>query len=175
MIYVSDLMTSRVFTLRRTDTLQDVRSLMQLAKIRHIPVTEDGDRFVGLLTHRISSAMRYHILRKSTGKSKKKSNPLFWSATSCKPTSGPLRPIPFSGKRRRSSTGTSTAVCPSSMGTTNSLASLPKQISCVWPSRCCTTPDLFITSNRWSPLHHRARFKEKKWVASFVIPSAMAL
>ena len=25
--------------------------------------------------------MRYHILRKSTGKSKKKSNPLFWSAT----------------------------------------------------------------------------------------------
>ena len=40
----------------------------------------------------ISSAMRYHILRKSTGKSKKKSNPLFWSATSCKPTSGPLRP-----------------------------------------------------------------------------------
>ena len=52
MIYVSDLMTSRVFTLRRTDTLQDVRSLTQLAKIRHIPVTEDGDRFVGLLTHR---------------------------------------------------------------------------------------------------------------------------
>ena len=52
MIYVSDLMTSRVFTLRRTDTLEDVRSLMQLAKIRHIPVTEDGDRFVGLLTHR---------------------------------------------------------------------------------------------------------------------------
>ena len=48
MIYVSDLMTSRVFTLRRTDTLQDVRSLMQLAKIRHIPVTEDGDRFVAV-------------------------------------------------------------------------------------------------------------------------------
>ena len=52
MIYVSDLMTNRALTLRRTDTLQDVRSLMQLAKIRHIPVTEDGDRFVGLLKHR---------------------------------------------------------------------------------------------------------------------------
>ena len=52
MIYVSDLMTNRVFTLRRRDTLQDVRSLMQLAKIRHIPVTEDGDHFVRLLTHR---------------------------------------------------------------------------------------------------------------------------
>lgn len=52
MIYVSDLMTTKVFTLQRTDTLQDVRSLMQLAKIRHIPVTEAGNRFVGLLTHR---------------------------------------------------------------------------------------------------------------------------
>ena len=29
-----------------------MRSLRQLPKIRHIPVTEDGDRFVGLLTHR---------------------------------------------------------------------------------------------------------------------------
>lgn len=52
MTYVSDLMTSGVSTFRRTDALQDVRSLIQLAKIRHIPVTEDGDRFVGLLTHR---------------------------------------------------------------------------------------------------------------------------
>ncbi len=52
MIYVSDLMTSKVFTLQRTDTLQDVRSLMQLAKIRHIPVTGEGGQFVGLLTHR---------------------------------------------------------------------------------------------------------------------------
>ena len=52
MIYVSDLMTTKVFTLQRTDSLQDVRTLMQLAKIRHIPVTENGDRFVGLLTHR---------------------------------------------------------------------------------------------------------------------------
>lgn len=52
MIYVSDLMTTKVFTLQRTDTLQDVRSLMQLAKIRHIPVTGEDNRFMGLLTHR---------------------------------------------------------------------------------------------------------------------------
>ncbi len=52
MIYVSDLMTSKVFTLQRTDTLQDVRALMQLAKIRHIPVTGEDNRFMGLLTHR---------------------------------------------------------------------------------------------------------------------------
>lgn len=52
MIYVSDLMTSKVFTLQRTDTLRDVRALMQMAKIRHIPVTDDQEHFVGLLTHR---------------------------------------------------------------------------------------------------------------------------
>ena len=52
MMYVSDLMTTKVFTLRRTDSLRDVRSLMQLAKIRHIPVTDPDNRFVGLLTHR---------------------------------------------------------------------------------------------------------------------------
>ncbi|MEG1610424.1 MAG: CBS domain-containing protein [Bilophila sp.] len=52
MIYVSDLMTTKVFTLQRTDTLRDVRTLMQLARVRHIPVTTDGGIFVGLLTHR---------------------------------------------------------------------------------------------------------------------------
>lgn len=52
MIYVSDLMTSKVFTLQRTDTLRDVRALMQMAKIRHIPVTDEQEHFVGLLTHR---------------------------------------------------------------------------------------------------------------------------
>lgn len=51
MIYVSDLMTSKVFTLQKKDTLRDVRTLMQLARIRHIPVTDAGI-FVGLLTHR---------------------------------------------------------------------------------------------------------------------------
>ena len=52
MIHVQDLMTTKVFTLQRTDSLKDVRSLMQLAKIRHIPVTDESNTFVGLLTHR---------------------------------------------------------------------------------------------------------------------------
>ena len=52
MIYVNDLMTVKVFTLHPTDTLKDVRSLMNLAKIRHIPVTDEKNTFVGLLTHR---------------------------------------------------------------------------------------------------------------------------
>lgn len=52
MIYVNDLMTTKVFTLQRTDSLRDVRALMKLAKIRHIPVTDESNSFVGLLTHR---------------------------------------------------------------------------------------------------------------------------
>ena len=140
MIYVSDLMTSRVFTLRRTDTLQDVRSLMQLAKIRHIPVTEDGDRFVGLLTHRdlLGYAVSHLAEINREEQEEIESSILVGDIMQTD-----VRTVsPFSGKRRRFSTGTSTAVCPSSMGTANSLASLQKQISCVWPSRCCTTPDL---------------------------------
>lgn len=52
MIYVGDLMTTKVFTLLTTDTLSDVRSLMHLARIRHIPVTDGESRFLGLVTHR---------------------------------------------------------------------------------------------------------------------------
>lgn len=52
MMYVSDLMTSNVFTLKPTDTLRDVRMLMNLAKIRHIPVTDSENMFLGLVTHR---------------------------------------------------------------------------------------------------------------------------
>lgn len=52
MIYVGDLMTSKVFTLLKGDSLSDVRSLMHLARIRHIPVTDTEGRFLGLITHR---------------------------------------------------------------------------------------------------------------------------
>jgi len=141
MIYVSDLMTSRVFTLRRTDTLQDVRSLMQLAKIRHIPVTEDGDRFVGLLTHRDLLGYAVSHLAEINREEQEEIESSILVGDIMQTDVRTVSPD-TSGKRRRFSTGTSTAVCPSSMGTANSLASLQKQISCVWPSRCCTTPDL---------------------------------
>ena len=52
MLIVSDLMSSDVFTLRQTDTLKTARSMMSLARIRHIPVVDDGMHFQGLLTHR---------------------------------------------------------------------------------------------------------------------------
>ena len=52
MIYVSELMTSSVFTLKRTDSLHDLRVLMKLVNVRHIPVTDDDNSFLGLLTQR---------------------------------------------------------------------------------------------------------------------------
>lgn len=52
MIYVEDLMTTSLFTLKRSDSLRDARSLMELARIRHIPIIDARDAFVGLLTHR---------------------------------------------------------------------------------------------------------------------------
>jgi len=52
MLTVADLMSNDVFTLRETDTLKTARSMMSLARIRHIPVVDDGMHFMGLLTHR---------------------------------------------------------------------------------------------------------------------------
>ncbi len=52
MIHVADLMTDKVFTLQRIDTLSDVRSLMNLARIRHIPIIDEQGTFLGLVTHR---------------------------------------------------------------------------------------------------------------------------
>lgn len=52
MIYVADLMTTSLFTLKRSDSLRDARSLMQLARIRHVPIIDARGSFVGLLTHR---------------------------------------------------------------------------------------------------------------------------
>ncbi len=52
MLTVADLMTPEVFTLRETDTLKTARSMMSLARIRHIPIVGEHMEFYGLLTHR---------------------------------------------------------------------------------------------------------------------------
>ncbi len=52
MFQAKDIMTEDVFTLRETDTLSTARDLMNLLRIRHIPVVDDHGRFVGLVTHR---------------------------------------------------------------------------------------------------------------------------
>lgn len=52
MLKVKDIMTVDIFTLKETDNLALARSVMNLARIRHIPVVKEDMSFIGLLTHR---------------------------------------------------------------------------------------------------------------------------
>ena len=49
---VKDIMTSEVFVLHATQTLELVRSLMRIKHVRHVPIVEPDNTFVGLMTHR---------------------------------------------------------------------------------------------------------------------------
>ncbi|MDD3310803.1 CBS domain-containing protein [Pseudodesulfovibrio sp.] len=52
MLKVKDLMSSPVFSLRENDSLLSARSLMDLQRIRHIPIVTAENAFIGLITHR---------------------------------------------------------------------------------------------------------------------------
>ncbi|MFC1837054.1 CBS domain-containing protein [Thermodesulfobacteriota bacterium] len=52
MIKVKDIMTAEVFVLHATQTLELVRSLMRIKHVRHVPIVEPDNTFVGLMTHR---------------------------------------------------------------------------------------------------------------------------
>ncbi|NLY40451.1 MAG: CBS domain-containing protein [Desulfovibrionales bacterium] len=52
MFQVKDIMTRDVFTLNKLDNLSAAKDLMDLARIRHIPIVDEDGHFVGLLTHR---------------------------------------------------------------------------------------------------------------------------
>ena len=52
MLKIKDIMTSEVFVLHATQTLELVRSLMRIKHVRHVPIVEDDNTFVGLMTHR---------------------------------------------------------------------------------------------------------------------------
>lgn len=52
MFQVKNIMTKDVFTLNRRDSLSAAKDLMDLARIRHIPIVDNMGNFVGLLTHR---------------------------------------------------------------------------------------------------------------------------
>jgi CBS domain-containing membrane protein len=49
---VKDLMTAQVFAMRQDDTLKDLDQVLTWKKFRHVPVTDDDSRLIGLLTHR---------------------------------------------------------------------------------------------------------------------------
>ncbi|WP_415717392.1 CBS domain-containing protein [Maridesulfovibrio sp.] len=52
MLKVDDLMTKELFTLSESDNLKMARSLMDLQRIRHIPIVNEDHKFIGLVTHR---------------------------------------------------------------------------------------------------------------------------
>ncbi|GFK95788.1 Hypoxic response protein 1 [Fundidesulfovibrio magnetotacticus] len=52
MLTVQDLMTTQVFTLLESDTLYTARQIMEMARVRHVPIVDAQDRFIGLITHR---------------------------------------------------------------------------------------------------------------------------
>ena len=52
MLKVKDIMSTEVFVLTEIQSLALVRFLMKLKHIRHIPIVDDNNVFIGLLTHR---------------------------------------------------------------------------------------------------------------------------
>ena len=52
MITVQELMSCEPITLSRFDSLSDARALMNAKRIRHIPIVDDANRFLGLVTER---------------------------------------------------------------------------------------------------------------------------
>ncbi len=52
MLSVQNYMTDSVYTIKPTDSLHNVKQLMEGAQIRHAPVVNSDGRFCGLVTHR---------------------------------------------------------------------------------------------------------------------------
>lgn len=52
MITIDELMTAKPFTLSANDTIHDARRFMTEHHIRHIPVTDDNNKLLGLVTQR---------------------------------------------------------------------------------------------------------------------------
>ncbi len=49
---VADIMTRDIFPLKSNQTLNVVRLLMRTVRVRHVPILNDEEQFVGLLSHR---------------------------------------------------------------------------------------------------------------------------
>ncbi len=52
MITIEEFMTPEPYTLRETDSLNDARKIMTEKHIRHIPITDDDNHVLGLVTQR---------------------------------------------------------------------------------------------------------------------------
>lgn len=58
-MYVADLMTSQLRSLKETDSLADAVAAMQALFIRHIPVVDETGRLSGLVTQRDLLALEH--------------------------------------------------------------------------------------------------------------------
>lgn len=52
MLKIKDIMTEEVFTMSAMQNLAELRVLMKAKHIRHVPIVDSEQRFVGLLSHR---------------------------------------------------------------------------------------------------------------------------
>lgn len=52
MMHVQDLMSSEVLSMREDESIAKARTIMNVARIRHVPVVDKEGDFVGLITHR---------------------------------------------------------------------------------------------------------------------------
>ncbi|CAD7838899.1 MAG: hypothetical protein [Olavius algarvensis Delta 4 endosymbiont] len=63
-MFVSNSMTVRVITITADDTIFSARDLMRDNGIRHLPVVEDSDKLIGIITDRgIRSALPYDLYK----------------------------------------------------------------------------------------------------------------
>jgi acetoin utilization protein AcuB len=51
-MFVSDWMTTKVFTVKQDDNISDAIKLLKEKKVKHLPVVEDGEQVVGILSDR---------------------------------------------------------------------------------------------------------------------------
>ena len=52
MMYVQDIMSKEVLSMSEDESIAKARTIMGVARIRHVPVVDKEDGFVGLITHR---------------------------------------------------------------------------------------------------------------------------
>lgn len=52
MVAIEDIMTSRLYTLKASNTIQQANDLMKAQAIRHVPIVNDFGRLLGLVTQR---------------------------------------------------------------------------------------------------------------------------
>lgn len=62
MLTVRDLMSTQLFTLLESDSLYTAKQIMDMARVRHIPIVDGEGAFIGLITHRDLLALAVSIL-----------------------------------------------------------------------------------------------------------------